>query len=315
MNGNKLMLVGIGAALAFLTVFLVIRYFLDRRRQHMEHRLNGVNPEDASDTTMLLTNGSANGEKDLFARMDHGFEETIRQTGLDIKPDQALGLIALLGVACGAAMYLLREELWMGLLGVAIGMGIPLTAFIVMRGRYRKQLQEQLPDSFYLLARSVRAGLTLPQAIELAGTDGVKPLADEFKRCSAQINLGMTVGGALKLMADRVGLLDFRALVSTVTLYQHTGGNLALLLDRLAAGARDRNQFRAHFRSATALARVGAVGIGSALPLLLLGYALFQPEHIQTFFTTAVGWAMLGVAVGLELIGCVWMYQLLRVDY
>ncbi|MCI0455826.1 MAG: type II secretion system F family protein [Gemmataceae bacterium] len=310
-TNTTILLVAGGAALAFLAVFVLIRFFSDRQRAHMEHRLNG---HDSADSAVLVSDTTPP-PAGVFDRMDRGFDSMVRRTGLDLTPEQALGLIALLGVAAATAMFLWREELWMGLLGLVLGVSIPLITLLTLQRRYRRQLQDQLPDALYLLARSLRAGLTLPQAITLVGSEGVKPLADEFQRAAAQIDLGMTVGGALKLTADRVRLVDFDALVSTVTLHQHTGGNLALLLDRLAASARDRNQFRAHFRSATALARVGAVGIGLALPLLLLGYALFQPEHIQTFFTSATGWMVLLGAIALQLIGCLWVYRLLRIDY
>jgi tight adherence protein B len=312
MNQNTMVLFVAGAAaLGFLLLFLVVRFFVDRRRAHMERRLNGHDSEDSG----VLVSAPPEAPDGLFGRMDRGFENMVRRTGLDLSPDQALALIALLGVSVATLLYLLREELWMGLLGLALGVAVPLGAFLIMQGRYRRQMQEQLPDAIYLMARSLRAGLSLPQAIELVGNEGVKPLADEFRRCAAQIELGMTAGAALKLTSERVQLVDFNALVSTVMLHQHTGGNLALLLDRLAAGARDRNAFRAHFRSATALARVGAIAIGAALPLLLLGYALFQPEHIQTFFTSAAGWAVLAGAVALQIIGCLWVYRLLRIDY
>ncbi len=311
-NNTLMLLVAGGAALGFLALFLLIRFFADRRRAHLERRFNG---HDTADSGVLVSDPTTAPPDGVFGRMDRGFDNMVRRTGLDLSPEQALGLIALLGVGLATALFLWREELWMGLLGLVMGVTLPLTVLLFLQRRYRRQLQDQLPDAIYLMARSLRAGLTLPQAIALVGSEGVKPLADEFQRCSTQIELGMTAGGALKLMADRVQLLDFNALVSTVTLHQHTGGNLALLLDRLAASARDRNQFRAHFRAATALARVGAIGIGLALPLLLLGYAFFQPEHIQTFFTSLTGWMVLLGAVALQLIGCLWVYQLLRIDY
>ena len=81
-------------------------------------------------------------------------------------------------------------------------------------------------------------------------------LESEFRRCSAQIDLGLPVVAALQSLAARVRLLDMNALVSTLALYQSNGGNLPLLLDRLAVSCRDHNQFRTYVRSATALGHV-----------------------------------------------------------
>ena len=76
-------------------------------------------------------------------------------------------------------------------------------------------------------------------------------------------------------------MADYLAFVSAVALYQTTGGELAMVLDRLASGARDRNQFRRQFFASTARGRVTAIIIGAAVPLLLLVYAMQEPERSQ----------------------------------
>jgi tight adherence protein B len=185
----------------------------------------------------------------------------------------------------------------------------------MLQARQRRLLQNQLPDTFYLLARSLRAGLSLEQAIKLAGEEGPRPLAEEFRRASAQIQLGLSVPAALQLAAKRLQLFDFNALVATVSMYQSTGGNLALLLDRLAAATRDRNQFRNHFLAATALGRVTAIALALGAPLLALAYALWQPTFALPFFQSSAGLITLVIALGLELLGAFWLYRLLRFDY
>jgi tight adherence protein B len=186
--------------------------------------------------------------------------------------------------------------------------------FWILQNRQRRRLQNQLPDAFYLLARSLRAGMSLEQAIALSGEEGEKPLADEFRLCSQQINLGLTVSAALQLTARRIRLLDFDALVSTVAMYQTTGGNLPMLLDRLAAGTRDRNQLRNHFLAATALGRATAIALALAAPALLLAYAIFQPSWGIEFFRNRAGWTTLGICLGLEAVGAVWLYNLMRFE-
>ncbi|MCI0356244.1 MAG: hypothetical protein L0099_14570, partial [Acidobacteria bacterium] len=123
------------------------------------------------------------------------------------------------------------------------------------------------------------------------------------------------VTSALEITANRLRLMDFNALVSTVSIYQKTGGNLPMLLDRLAQSTRDRNQFRGYFRSATAMGRICAIFLGAAVPLLLLGYALLQPDYVQPFFSSTAGLMALAVAIGLQIIGILWLYRLLKIDY
>lgn len=313
MRSRELILIVAGLASLFVfLVVLVIRLIIDRSQAHMHRRLNGH--DETEIPGILARRAREKKAKGWAARMDRRFEEMIQRTGTQMTAQEALALIALLTAGLAVGFYLIREELWLALFGMALGMGVPLGIFYYLQARYRRQLQDQLPDAFYLLARSMRAGLTLPQAIELVGEHGSKPLAGEFHRCSGQIRLGLPVREALQTMADRVQLLDFNAFVSTVILHQQTGGNLAEQLDRLAAGTRDRNQYRGYFRSATALGRITSTALALGVPLILLYYALFQPEHAMPFFQSTVGWIVVSVALGLELVGAVWMYFLLRVE-
>ena len=120
---------------------------------------------------------------------------------------------------------------------------------------------------------------------------------------------------ALETMARRIDLLDMRVFVSTVAVFQKSGGNLPLLLDRVAAGARDRNQFRGHLRSVTALGRVASLAIAAAPPVFLMVYLLARPEYTVAFFRSPVGWAIVAGAMLVELIGLLWIFRVLKIEY
>jgi tight adherence protein B len=297
-------------ALLGLGLFLWIREVLQRRRTELQRRLRG--PESGSDPSIALPADEARG---AMERMDRGFESMIRRTGIEAEPSQALAFIALVAVGLAGLLFLWRGELWLTILGLVVGGVGTLIVYFVLQNRYRRRLSEQLPDAFYLLARSLRAGLSLEQAIALTGEQGAQPLAEEFRRCAAQLRLGLAIPAALQLVARRIRLLDFNVFVTTVSLYYTMGGNLAMLLDRLAASTRDRNHFRGYFRTATALGRVTAVFIGVMTPLMLLGYAIFQPDHVRAFFESPQGWTAIGVAAALQIIGIIWLYRLLRMQY
>jgi len=119
---------------------------------------------------------------------------------------------------------------------------------------------------------------------------------------------------ALQTIAQRVSVVDFSVFASIIALHRNTGGQLPLLLDRLAAGVRDRVQYQGQFRAATAMGRVSAIALGAAVPLIFLWYVIFQPEAVQVFIETPGGIAMLTTAFALEIIGVFWLYRLLKTD-
>jgi tight adherence protein B len=175
-------------------------------------------------------------------------------------------------------------------------------------------MRQQMPDALFLLSRSLRAGLGLEQGIHLIAKESTAPLSDELNRVSDQIKLGLAVPAALQGSARRVGLIDFSVFAAVISLHRSTGGQLPHLLDRLATGVRDRVQFQGHFRAATAMGRVTAIALGAAVPCIFLWYVLFQPETVQIFVNTPGGIGMLATAFGLEIVGVIWLYRLLKSD-
>jgi tight adherence protein B len=307
-----LLLGGIVFAMA-LGIFLWISHLLEKRRAMLERRLRISSSGTGSGVGFAAA--APTPPQGWAGRMDNAFNNMIQHTGLEMEPAQALAFVVLAAVGLATLLFVWRGELWLSVLGLTVGGGGVLTVFVVMRSRYRRQLSEQLPDVLYLMARSLRAGLSLEQAISMTGDQGAKPLSDEFRRCNMQMKLGLAVPAALALIAKRIQLLDFDVFVSTVALHYAMGGNLTVLLDRLAASIRDRNLFRGYFRTATALSRVTAIFIGLMSPLLLLYYALYPPDHVRAFFESPTGWTAVSVAGALQLIGIIWLYRLMKVEY
>ncbi|MGL4550859.1 MAG: type II secretion system F family protein, partial [Gemmataceae bacterium] len=176
----------------------------------------------------------------LAERLDRGFERVVGRGPLGLSGAQGVSALMLTAVAVAVAVYLLRPSE-----ALAAGAGLLAAAVLMvvlwfLHRRWQAQVQDALPDVFHLLARSLRAGLTVEQSMKLLGDQGQPPLAAEFKRCGESLRLGASVPSALEMVADRVGLPDFDLLVSLVALHRDTGGNLALLVDRLANTVRSR---------------------------------------------------------------------------
>jgi tight adherence protein B len=249
---------------------------------------------------------------DWAGKLDTQFEGMIKRTGLEITAAQALALICFAGVVAAGLIVVWREDLILIAVGMAVGMAIPLLIFQFLQGRWRKQLRDQLPDALFLLSRSLRAGLAFEQAMSTVGKHGVKPLADEFQRVAEQIKLGLSVPVAMQGMAERTDVEDIRIFASVVSLHRRHGGNLPQLLDRLAANTRDWNEYRGHFRSATALSRLTGITLALVPPLLFIGYLIWQPDYILKFIALPAGMMALSIAFMLEVVGVLWLWALLR---
>jgi tight adherence protein B len=310
MNQEQITMAIFGGVVAAMVMagYLIVQGIASRKKQALLDRLDPV------DETTLESALPPLPPKDWSERMDRRFASLVLGSGMDVTAEQIVGIVLLCGVGSASALYLWRSELWLALFGFILGLAVPLGYLLVVAGRRRRQMHDQLPDAIYLLSRSLRAGLGLEQGVHLIATESAKPLGIELKRVYEQVKLGLAVPTALQTAAQRVAVTDFSVFASIIALHRNTGGQLPVLLDRLATGVRDRVQYQGQFRAATSMGRVSAIALGAAVPLIFLWYVLFQPETVQTFLETPGGIGMLTTAFVLEVIGALWLYRLLRTD-
>jgi Flp pilus assembly protein TadB len=305
-GGGRVLVAAAGLGVIATLLFLVFRSIWTRIRPAA-----ATNVELEERYFLPGDNGSAS----FSDRIDTAFARFVIGTGLELTPAQATGWLGLAGALGTTVFFVARPEWWMAAFGLAIGVGILFGILGHYYRRHRARLQEQLPEVFHALARSTRAGMSVEQAIEMLAQDTRFGLAAEFRRCHAQIAIGLPVAASLELAARRLDLPDFAALVTLIDFHRTTGGNLPALIDRLATATRERNQFRGYLRTATALGRTAAIGIGLASPVILLCYAVAQPDYAQGFFASTYGWTVTATALGLEIFGLAWLLWLLRIDF
>jgi tight adherence protein B len=247
--------------------------------------------------------------------IDRAVSEAVKQANLGLDDEQAVGVMALTGAVLAAMLYFWKSSLLLAAVGLTLGVALPVGVLLLLRTRRRRKMQEQLPDALFTMARTLRAGLSLEDAIATAGLQSGKPLGEEFNQTAAQIRLGLPIPRALQNMADRIRLIDFDAAASAIGVSSTSGGSLPQLLERLAAVTRDHNQYRGQFQAATAQARTTALMIGLIGPAIAAAYYYFQPAVAQTFLESRYGIAVVIGAIVVEVLGILVILRILKVEY
>jgi tight adherence protein B len=178
-----------------------------------------------------------------------------------------------------------------------------------------KLLQDQLAPALEILARSVRAGQALDQAIGHLGRNSPEPLATEFRFCARQLEMGLGMPAAMRSLVGRLQMYDVRILATTLIVHRHAGGNIAAVLDRLARVIRDRLSYRRQLRAATAGGRISAGVVSMITPALFLFFILVRPDYIASLLHSPLGQSLLVLTVFLEVVGLIWTARLLRPAY
>jgi tight adherence protein B len=191
-------------------------------------------------------------------------------------------------------------------------MSVGLSGMWIYRVRRMREIREQLPNVLDMLARAVRAGTSLDQAIKIVGSEAGGVLGREFTQCARQLEMGRSLPAVVKSLAMRVRLIEMRILSTTLSVQRQSGGNLADSLERMAGVIRDRLTARRRLRAATGAGRASTLLIATLGPLAYLVMFVWQPEHMSIMYQDPLGQLMLFTAISLEVVGILWVASLLR---
>ena len=186
--------------------------------------------------------------------------------------------------------------------GIVAGLSPYVYLFIRREIRFRR-CDALLPDAVDLMARGLRAGHAVPAVLEMVGREIGEPLAGEFRILHEEQNLGLPLRDAMLNLVDRVPRDDMRFLATAVLLQKETGGNLALILDKTAALARERARLYGQLRIYTAQGRITGwiLCMAPFIMFALMSFVNWKYESI--LFTHPIGLKIIYVGLGMMLLG------------
>jgi tight adherence protein B len=171
------------------------------------------------------------------------------------------------------------------------------TVFNMMALRRRAKLYGQFPDCLSMIVRSVRAGVPLTEAIRIVAREIPTPSAEEFSRVAGDLAIGTPISDALKSLADRNDITEFRFFATALTLQAQTGGRLGETLDNLGSIVRKRMALKSRGRALASEARTTALILG-CLPVLAGGALyLLNPAYVDILFYDPSGQMVLASAL------------------
>ncbi|MCO5413283.1 MULTISPECIES: type II secretion system F family protein [Ralstonia] len=235
------------------------------------------------------------------------------QSGLDWSVARFLALTVIAPVAVVIGISTLNPPWVASAALAAAGASLPLFYVLHRRTRRLMKLEAQLPEATDLISRALRAGHSLPSALEMAGDELPQPIGAELAMVFGQINYGVSLNDALAGLTDRVPVDDLRYLVIAILIQRESGGNLAEILDNVGSLIRKRLQLLDKVRVLSAEGRLGG-WILTALPpgMAVVVYQL-NPELMSTLWKDPTGIQMMWTAIVMTCVGVLWIRQIVRI--
>jgi tight adherence protein B len=238
----------------------------------------------------------------------------LERAGMTMRlPDFVLvvGLATVAGAALGFALGGLLPAL---LLAAAA----PLGAKLLLKfraGRRQAAFADQLDDSLQLMAGSLRAGHSLLRAVDSVSQEAAAPTSEEFSRIVNETRVGRDLNDALDEVAARMGSDDFVWVAQAIAIHREVGGNLAEVLDAVGHTIRERNAIRRQVKALSAEGKLSAIVL-MALPFGVTAFiSMTNPAYIGRFTESLMGYAMLGAAGLMLVVGGLWLKKTVAIKF
>jgi tight adherence protein B len=194
--------------------------------------------------------------------------------------------------------------------------GTPQHAGMVRRKRTKRlnKFEEHFPEALDLLSRGIRAGHAFSAGMKMVADELGEPVGPEFRKAFDEQNFGLPLKESLTNLSVRVPLLDVKFFSTAVLIQRETGGNLAEILDNLAAVVRERFKIRRQVRVHTAHGRFTGYVLMALPPFLACVLMLINPGQMRLLFEERLGQMMIFGSVFLQAVGFVWIRQVVKIE-
>ncbi|ANH71296.1 type II secretion system (T2SS), F family protein [Ralstonia insidiosa] len=235
------------------------------------------------------------------------------QSGLDWSVGRLLTWTLIVPAVIAILCSLFNPPALTLLVFVLAGAALPVLYVRHRRTRRLLKLEAQLPEATDLIGRALRAGHSLPAALEMAGDELPAPIGAELAIVFNQINFGVSMNDAFAGLTDRVPVDDLRYLVIAILIQRESGGNLAEILDNVGTLIRKRLQLLDKVRVLSAEGRLGGWILVLLPPVMGVVIYLLSPDLISTLWTTDSGLRLLWFAITMTCLGMLWIRQIIRI--
>jgi len=305
---------------ALLAIDALLNWLLGSRRKAQEvnsrlRHLKTTENQVAAYEALLGRRGISRDVEHIFS--GQWFSRMYNQSGLELRALQRFLIILLLAFpGWFVASFIPGMIIYVQPFAALVFAYGAWTAFVVFKRRRRINLFiTQLANAIDIIVRSLQAGHPLNAAISLVAKEMPDPIGSEFGLLKDQLSFGKDLEGGMMSLYDRVGAEELKLLTVTVTVQKTTGGNLAEILENLAAMIRDRIMLKAKIRAISAEGRMTAV----VMAVFPFGLFLMIRALVPTYFDPLIetGWATTVTVVCLVImsIGIVILNRMVNFDF
>jgi len=214
-------------------------------------------------------------------------------------PRKRLFLIySLVPVGVTVVGYMLVPNLLVVPIGLAVGLVVPKLIVRIAQAKRQSRFQGQMVDALLVLSGSLKAGLSILQALEVLAEESLAPMSEEVALALKEVRMGLALDEALRRMKRRMPLEELNLLITAILVARETGGDITGVFVKLIETVRDRQKLKERLKTLTVIPRLQ----GWIMAVIPIVFAMFvggvSTDYFQRFATDPLG-QLLAVGAGL----------------
>ena len=239
----------------------------------------------------------------------HALDRLIQQSGVNITLMKFMGIQAAIAVALLLLLLFVFNAV---LVSIVVGIAVPYLYITRKRIARHEKFTLQLPDALDYLARSMRAGNPFLASLRTAAEELPVPTGTEFGITFDEINYGLELEDALSNLSERSGSEEMRFFITAVLIQKTTGGNLADVLNRIAAVMRLRAITYRDIRILAAEMKYSA-NVLIMLPFFVAAaLSVLNPTYLPVLFEHTIGLILIGLQLLFMLLGYIVIQRMIN---
>ena len=231
-----------------------------------------------------------------------------------VTPESLLSVLLMATVAIVCAVGVFTRSI-IGALAVGLCVVVVIYVFVgSMRDKRHEAVREAAPGALESMSACFGAGFTLLQTFKQVAEDVPGYLGLVFERSAHVLETGGSAAQALGVLREGAHASELAFVAVALDVQHDSGGSMKQVLDAARDSMKGELALRRSLRVQTAQAKLSA-RIVVVMPFILVAaFSLASPDFLSPFFSSVLGYALLALAIIMQIAGVVLVHRALSVD-
>lgn len=234
--------------------------------------------------------------------------------GLDATCDSVVSVAIIALIAAAIVVVLVTGN---PIASVAVCACLVVIAHVVSgsaRDKRREAIREAVPGALESMAACFGSGFTLLQTFTQVAQDTPGHFGATFERGAHILETGGSVQRALAELRKDDNSSDLAFVAIALDVQHQSGGSMRQVLEAAGDSVKSELDLRRSLRVQTAQARLSA-RVVVVMPFILVAlFSIVSPDFLSPFFSSVFGYALLALAIVMQVAGVVLVNRALAVE-